>query len=715
MKLSVGLLITFLLFALSMAGQTSGNNAASVSVPPVIQFANTVTEESGTPLSGTVPMTFLLYSNAKGGAPLWSETQNVAVDSSGHYNVYLGITQTNGIPSSLFTSGEAHWLGVKVEGQEEQPRVFLVSVPYAMKAGDAATVGGLPASAFVRATPNITNSAGSAPSAFGDNSAAPSVTGTGTEDYIPLWTNSSGALGDSILFQSGTTAIGINTTTPAATLDVNGGLIARGPLQLPSTGTATASGGFNSQPMEMTASAFNSGTGTAVPQNFQWQAEATNNDSSSASGTLNLLYATGSNPPKETGLNIGNGGLINFVTDQTFPGTVTGITAGTGITVTGSKASPTVSINVPFANEYYPQLAAANTFAKSQTVNGTMTATSFSGNGSGLTDVTAANSNELSGLASTAFAQLGASSNTFTGSLTASSFTGNGAGLTNVTATNSTELGGLAASAFAELAAANTFTGNQTVNGAVSASSYQIGGIPFAFGSAAVSALNAFLGFAGNTTTTGYNNTAAGYQALYSNTMGNYNTANGTDALYSNTTGSFNTASGDGAIYSNTMGSQNTASGYFALFINSTGSYNTAAGYTAMQNSNADYDSAFGYQAMYNNSSGGSNVAVGYNALYNNGDGNNNTAVGYSAGQTNATGSLNTFIGFQADASSGNLSNATGIGDYAVVGASNTLVLGSVYQATQIGMGVSTVASSHFLDTSVGAYLTMGGAWTKCL
>ena len=33
--------------------------------------------------------------------------------------------------------------------QVTQPRVLLVSVPYALKAGDAATLGGLPASAFV--------------------------------------------------------------------------------------------------------------------------------------------------------------------------------------------------------------------------------------------------------------------------------------------------------------------------------------------------------------------------------------------------------------------------------------------------------------------------------------------------------------------------------------------------------------------------------------
>jgi hypothetical protein len=68
-----------------------------------------------------------------------------------------------------------------------------------------------------------------------------------------------------VLFQSGsgaTAKVGISTTTPASTLDVKGSETVRGNLSLPATGTATAS--KNSQPATLTASAFNSGTGTAV-------------------------------------------------------------------------------------------------------------------------------------------------------------------------------------------------------------------------------------------------------------------------------------------------------------------------------------------------------------------------------------------------------------------------------------------------------------------
>ena len=67
---------------------------------------------------------------------------------------------------------------------------------------------------------------------------------------------------------------------------------------------------------------------------------------------------------------------------------------------------------------------------------------------------------------------------------------------------------------------------------------------------------NVFIGGGGAYNTTGGNNTANGYQALYSNTTGASNTANGYQALYSNTTGASNTANGYQALYSNTTGVQ---------------------------------------------------------------------------------------------------------------------------------------------------------------
>lgn len=78
MKLRIGCVFAiFLSVVLSMAAQTSISTAVSSQVPPpLIQFSNVATDESGNTLSGVVNITFSLYGAQQGGEPLWTETQS---------------------------------------------------------------------------------------------------------------------------------------------------------------------------------------------------------------------------------------------------------------------------------------------------------------------------------------------------------------------------------------------------------------------------------------------------------------------------------------------------------------------------------------------------------------------------------------------------------------------------------------------------------------
>ena len=145
--------------------------------------------------------------------------------------------------------------------------------------------------------------------------------------------------------------MGIGTTTPAATLDVKGTATLRGALTMNAKNAATAGAGASSNPLDLLAASFDSSTSTSIGQHFRWQAEAAGNDTANPSGTLNLLYASGSGIPAETGLSVNSAGLLTFGAGQTFPGvgTITGVTAGSGLTGGGTTGSVSVGLTTACA------------------------------------------------------------------------------------------------------------------------------------------------------------------------------------------------------------------------------------------------------------------------------------------------------------------------------------------------------------------------------
>ncbi len=321
---------------------------ATEGVPRLVQFNGTLKDAAARPVSGVASVTFAIYAEQDGGAALWTETQNVLADANGHYTALLGTATSSGFPAELIGTGQSRWLGVTIARQPEMPRVLLASVPYALKAGDADTLGGLPASSYVTtqqlaasnarpattllsgggttvvATSGIATSgvtAGPTPTnAAQANVTDANPTGSGTTDYIPLWTSGSN-LGNSILFQTGG-KLGLGTTTPAATFDLNGGEILRGAFYEYPQGTATASSGQPSHSFQWLASVYNSAQKTAVNYAYGFRAIPEANNSGYPSANLDLFFGTGGpdGTLTDTGLSINNVGAISFVPGQQFNG-----------------------------------------------------------------------------------------------------------------------------------------------------------------------------------------------------------------------------------------------------------------------------------------------------------------------------------------------------------------------------------------------------------
>ena len=186
-KALANLLFAVLVPSFCGAQCTNSTSGCSQGVPRFVKFDGVLKNAAGAPISGVIAIKFVIYSDSTGGTPLWQEAQNTHLDQQGHYEVMLGSTGNEGIPTELFTSGEPRWLGVQalLPGSEEEPRVLLVSVPYALEAADAQTLGGLPASAFAKA--GSTSAALSAPSPeiTAASTAALAVAGLGATAETP--------------------------------------------------------------------------------------------------------------------------------------------------------------------------------------------------------------------------------------------------------------------------------------------------------------------------------------------------------------------------------------------------------------------------------------------------------------------------------------------------------------------------------------------------
>ncbi len=187
----------------------------------------------------------------------------------------------------------------------------------------------------------------------------------------------------------------------------------------------------------------------------------------------------------------------------------------------------------------------------------------------------------------------------------------------------------------------------------------------------------------------------AGYQSGAATTAGNLdNTAYGYQALYSDTTGNNNAAFGATTLYSNTTGQSNFAMGSAALYANIIGSNNTAAGNNALGHTTANSSSAFGNDALDNATTGGFNSAFGAFA-------GNYISDGSTA---NLTSVNSVYLGYKTMAQADGDSNETVIGYQAIGSGSNTVTLGGSGTIGTIipygNVGIGSIAPGQALDVN---------------
>jgi hypothetical protein len=507
--------LTIVLVLFLLVSIVSGQQTASTSVPNLIRYSGTLKDAQGAPVSSStaIGVSFAIYNQEDGGAAVWQETQNISADAHGQYSVILGSTTAAGLPGDLFSQQEQRWLGVQVQGQEEQARVLLVSVPYAFKAHEADTLGGLPASAFIQAAPPSASGSGATPAGTAVN-ALSKVGGTSSgvgpsakhppgpcnpqSGYLTYW-DSTGALCASSLLQIANGNIGIGVTNPSEPLDVQGAISTYTWYDIFEQPVLTVGNPVSAANTNLFVGFFaGSNNASGTYDTFAGRESGFNN------GTGNWSAFFG----YRAGYNNINGNSNTFLGYQSGFYTVTGNNNTYVGRSTGFKATGSNNVCVGYG-ACYSSSASNNTFIgyNSGNLNTVGAGNTFLGNEAGSANVSGAGN----------------------------TFLGNNAGL------NSFASGGGNC--------CNTIVGDAAGQG----------------GSGDVAAGNSYFGYqAGAATTTGGKNVFSGYNSGLANTTGSFNSFYGDQSGQSLTTGNYNTFLGISTAGSFTSGSYNTFVGQFA-------------------------------------------------------------------------------------------------------------------------------------------------------
>nr|MDA8243949.1 hypothetical protein [Elusimicrobiota bacterium] len=163
--------------------------AMAAAAPSYINYQGRLVDANGNPLSGSYSITFNIYGVSSGGSAVWTEVQPAVTVDNGIFSAKLG--SVTALPPSVFAS-DTRYLGVTIGSDAEMsPRVQLLSVPYAIYAASAASVGSSGQTVDISTGVNVTgnvNASGNVIAAkfVGDGSLLTGISASGSSIILPI-------------------------------------------------------------------------------------------------------------------------------------------------------------------------------------------------------------------------------------------------------------------------------------------------------------------------------------------------------------------------------------------------------------------------------------------------------------------------------------------------------------------------------------------------
>ncbi|NUN12194.1 MAG: hypothetical protein HUU55_01005 [Myxococcales bacterium] len=125
-----------------------GMSSIGTAVPQSVSYVGELSSPNGVPITADVMVTVALFGSETGAVALWSEDLGETSVIAGRFDIEVCKLNCQSFESTV-EQNDGLWLEFTVGGQILTPRQKINSVPFALRAGDATTLGGISAAEYV--------------------------------------------------------------------------------------------------------------------------------------------------------------------------------------------------------------------------------------------------------------------------------------------------------------------------------------------------------------------------------------------------------------------------------------------------------------------------------------------------------------------------------------------------------------------------------------